>query len=736
MTHMELTRRTFVVTTAAACGGLILGVYSTAANAASINPQSWLPPTKKDGTELSKWVMIDPEGTVTIRSVGQEMGQGIFTAQPMMFAEELSVDWRMIRTMHANTHRHVMNDNEYGNGPYFGYGIMKSGASANVIGTRVLYQQAGASARERLKAAAAQAWGVDRSQVAAIDGVLSSGNSRGTYGEFATAAAAIQLSEEPTIKTPDQYTLMGTSVARLDVPSKVNGSAEYGIDARLPGMVYAAVMVSPVPGGTLKSYDFDAIADRPGIIQAVGLETGPDYDWTGDTWGYNSALRSGVAVVADSWYRAKTALELMPKEWDDGPGGGTSNEGMFAARRALLDVSGEVLEGEEGEGVLGILANSNRLVSADYQRPYASHSPIEPMNATVSMADNRVDVFVSTQDPPGALKVTAHQMGVELSQVYLHPAFLGGGFGRRLDNGEVRQTAEIARQVGRPVKLVWTREEDTRQNPMRSLAAVRLTASLDRNGIPEAFLARTASESLYAARRIETIYDTIPNQRHEYHSVPSHIPTTYLRGVWAGLYGFMSEQFVDEMALAGGHDPLDFRFELTRDKPGWQPILAVLKERSGFTTDLPRGEGMGVAISEEHAVISAMAATVTVSRRGQLRVEKIVSVVDSGHMVNPLTCIEQMEGGIALELSHTLRGAIEIRGGQVVSNNFDTYQLARISDMPEVDVIVANSGGERWGGIGERGLGPLAPSIANAIYFATGKRVRSTPLINHDLSWS
>ena len=567
----------------------------------------------------------------------------------------------------------------------------------------------------------------------AKDGVLSSGNNTGTYGAFATQAAAIQLPEEPTIKSPDQYTLIGTSVARLDVPAKVDGSAIYGIDARLPGMVYAAVQVSPVPGGTLKSYDFDAIKDRPGIIQAVRLETAPDYEYR-DTFGYDSSLKNGVAVVADSWYRAKTALELMPKEWDDGPGAGTSSEGMFAARRALLDVPGEVLEGEDS--VLGILANSNRVITADYQRPYASHSPMEPINATVSVAENRVDVFVSTQDPPGALRVAAHQLGVELSQVHLHPAFIGGGFGRRLELSEIRQTVEIARQVGRPVQLVWTREEDNMQSPMRSLAAVRLTASLDANGMPEAILARTATEQLYASRRITTIYETIPNQRHEYHSVDSHIPITYLRGVWEGLYGFMTEQFVDEMALAGGYDPLDFRFELTRDIPDWQPVLAVLKERSGFTTDLPRGEGMGVAITDEAAVIGAMCATVTVSRRGQLRVEKIVSVIDSGNMVNPLTCIEQVEGGIAQELSHTLDGAIEIRGGQVVSTNFDTYKLARIADMPVLDVNVALSGGERWGGIGERGLGPLAPAIANAIYFATGKRVRSTPLINHDLSWS
>jgi isoquinoline 1-oxidoreductase beta subunit len=733
MTHMELTRRGFVIAAAAAGGGMILGIATPSARAAAVNPQSWMAPTDKDGVEINIWLSIDPEGHVTVRAVSQEMGQGIFTAQPMMLNEELQADWQMIRVMHADTHRHVMNDNLYsqGNHPYFGvFGIFWTEASGSIIGSRIPYQQAGASARERLKAAAAQAWGVDRSQVSAKDSVLTSGSRSANYGEFATQAAAIQLPEEPAIKTPDQYTLMGSSVARLDVPLKINGSAVFAIDARMPGMVYAAVQVSPVPEGTLRSFDFDAVKDRPGVIQAVELvpnpEAGPDD---------HSRLHSGVAVVADSWYRAKTALDLMPKEWDAGPGGGATTESMFASRRALLNESGTGLD-DNDPAALGMIANSSRVITADYERPYIPHAVMEPINAAISVTDSRVDVFVSTQAPPVSMKVAADQLGVELDRIYLHPTFLGGGFGRRSKGDDVRQVAEIARQVGRPVKLVWTREEDIMHNPMRSMAVARLTASLGADGMPEALFTHNVSEELYATRGVGIGPYDIPGQHHEYHVVESHIPTTYLRDVWSGLYGFMTESFIDEMALAGGHDPLDFRIGLTRDVPRWQTALTTLKAKSGYTTDLPRGEGMGIGIHENHGTIVAHAATVTVSRRGQLRVEQVVSVFDPGHVVNPLTCVEQIESGISFELSHTIRGGMEIRNGQIASNNFDTFQITRISDMPQVDINIALSGGDRWGGIGEVGAGPIAPAVANAIYFATGKRVRTTPLTNHDLSWS
>ena len=759
MTNMDLTRRTFVVTTAAAGGGLMLGVGVTPATAAQVSPQPWMAEPDKDVLEINRWVAIDPGGVVTIRASTQEMGQGIFTATPMMLNEELQADWNMIHTVHADVHRHVVNDYEYAQGIdllYGQFGAMHTEASASVVTLRAPLQQAGASARERLKAAAAAAWGVNASQVVAKDSVLTSGNNTGTYGEFATAAASIQLPEEPSIKTPDQFTLIGTSVARLDTPLKVNGSARYGMDTRLPGMLYAAAEASPVPEGRLVGYDASAILDRPGVVKVVELvqERHPEVN-------YESFLRSGVAVVADSWYRAKTALELMPKEWDDGPGAGATTANMFETWWPLLDVPGVEQSNNEGNA-LEVIAGASNVIRADYQRPFTSHATMEPLNATVSIADDRVDLYISSQRPDNALEVVAEQTGYDISQCYTHPTFLGCGFGRRASNDDVRQAAEIARQVGGAVKTVWTREEDFRQAQMRSMTVARLEGALGPDGIPSAVFSRSAAQEPYA-RSLQFPY-SIPNQHHEGHQpvtmpyevadangdlpyrirnrhpdaplVESHIPGTHLRDVSRGLYDFVKEQFFDEMALAGGWDPLELRIEMTQHRPEWRAVLQTLKEVSGYTMDLPRGSGMGVAIHEGGRSIVAHATTVSVSRRGQLSVEKVVVVVDAGHVVSPALVTYQMQSGLIFELGHALRAGIEIRGGRVVSDNFDTYQLTRIGEMPEVEVHFALSGGERWGGIGEMGVGVTGPAVANAIFAATGNRVRSTPILSHDLSWS
>ena len=727
MTNMDLTRRTFVVTTAAAGGGLMLGVSAAlSASAAGVNVQPWLSPTEKDGTEINQWVAIDPEGVVTVRAGCSEMGQGVFTSIPQMLAEELQVDWNMVRAQYVDYTRHVNNDNLYGR---------TSTTASQVVRTfRIPVQQAGASARERLKAAAATAWGVDRSQVAAKDGVLSSGNRTGTFGEFANAAAAIQLPEEPAIKTPDQYTLIGTSLARLDTPLKVNGSAQFGIDARLPGMVYATVQTCPVQSGSLRSFDFDAVKDRPGVIQAVELRavegaTGRD------------ALTDGVAVVADTWYRAKTALELMPIEWDFGPGGNSSNESLFAERLALLDMPGEPsVEGEYNRGdALGVIANGSNVVTAEYLRPYEAHAPMEPMNATVSVGGSRADLYVGSQNFASALNIVADQTGVDTTNVQVHALFLGGGFGRRGKNEEVRQAAEIARQVGLPVKMVWTREEDFLQSRPRAMGVQRFSAAIGPNGLPEALFIRTVGDlrGVWSrGRGRELLPYAVPNEYYDFHKLTSHIPWHYLRGVWYGLFGFAVESFVDEMALAGGWDPLEFRIELTKHLPDEQLVLNTLKEKAGFTLDLPRGEGMGIGLHQEAQTMCAACSTVSVSRRGQLRVEKMVWSVNPGHVLNPHVAVEQVESATIYELSSVLRTGLEIRNGRVMNNNFDTFQIARIGDTPEIEVHFALTRGERWGGMGEPGTGAVGSSIANAIFQATGKRIRSTPFKNHDLSWS
>ena len=721
MTNMDLTRRTFVVTTAAAGGGLLLGVGS--ASAAVVNGTPWMAPTDKAGTEINHWIAVDPEGVITVQVGQQELGQGPFTYGPMIVNEELHGDWTMIRAQYADSHRHVMNDGLYER--------MGTAGSGGVRRSRVYLQQAGASARERLKAAAAAAWGVDASTVAAKDSVLSSGNNSGTYAEFATAAAQIAFAEEPAIKTPDQYQLMGTSVARLDTPLKVNGAAKFGIDARVPGMVYAAVKASPVPWGTFLGgrrmpdpYDPATVLDRPGVIQVVQLDAVDGRTGTSD-------LQNSVAVIADTYYRAKTALDLLQVNWDFGSSAHVSTEGLHA--RATMRLNGNVEQLREDIGdTNGILASAASVITSDYHRPYEAHLLMEPMNATVSVTDARVDVWTGTQNPPRALTTAADQLGVDPSIVYSHNYFMGDGFGRRATQDITRQATEIARQTGLPTKLVWSREEDTMQNKNRPMGVGRFKATLGGDGLPVAFFS-----NLYGSdSRITDMPYQIPNRRHERIAIESHIPTFPHRAPGSGVNGFMIDSFIDEMAIAGGWDPLEWRLALTTERDDWQLVLNTQKANSGWTTDLPRGEGMGIGIIESHGSIVSSVATVTVSRRGQLRVEKVVVAYDCGHVVNPTIAAGQMEGATVFELSHTLVGGMNIQGGMVVNPNFDKYELLRIGAMPEVEVYAALSGGEKWGGLGEPAVPPLGGAVANAIFFATGKRVYSSPIKNHDLSWS
>jgi isoquinoline 1-oxidoreductase beta subunit len=615
-------------------------------------------------------------------------------------------------------------------------------------------------------------------------GVLSAGNHSGTYGEFAGRAALIQLDQEPAIKEPEEFVLIGTPVHRVDTPAKVTGAAKFGIDAMLPGMVFAAVKSVPVPGGSLKSFDFEAIRSMPGVIQAVALKRPADANHLNA-----NALREGVAVVADTWYRAKTALDVMPIEWEFGEWSRFSNESLETEWRALLDLPGEP-ELTDTDGTLaanrfaygekinvgdaiGVIDASDKVVTADYVRPYSAHACMEPMNCTVSIANGRADVYTSSQTPDAAVRMVAGMTGIEIANVHVHVGYLGGGFGRRLANDYVAQATAIAMEVGRPVKLIWTREEDIMQNPMRPMGVARLKSALGDDGLPIALFARFVGEDDCRARQF-CAYN-LDHEYYDWHEKTSNLPVGSLRGTDSGLWGFAIESFTDELAIAADQDPLDFRIALTKHLPDWQVVLQILKEKSGYATDLPRGEGMGVAVSETHGTICAQCCTVSVSRRGQLRVEHFTTVVDSGNVVSPNIAVDQVNSCIAYELSHALRAGIQLRDGSVVNNNFDTYQVLRIHEMPTSEVILAMSGRNRWGGnsppvalgasnnaaieayraglvtparkdprraaFGWGGLGEpnsfaTPPAVANAIYQATGKRIRSTPFSQHDLSWA
>jgi isoquinoline 1-oxidoreductase subunit beta len=726
-----LSRRTFIQASAVIGGGLMIGFHMPMAKAAKIEPKPWTP--VEQGTEVNAWLAIGADGTVTIRVPHTEMGQGGLTSVAMLIAEELDVPWDKIQTVFADPNRHIRNNKEYK--------VMTTHGSQLVALQHPHLMQAGASARERLKEAAAKAWGVQRSAVEAKQGVLKAGNRSAPYAEFAAAAAKVQLDQEPAIKKdPKQWWLLGKPTQRLDIPHKVNGSAQYAIDTRVPGMVYAAVKASPVPWGRLKGYNFDAIKGRPGVIAAVELKA---VDGKRD----QSDMQNAVAVVADSWYRAKTALELMPVEWDFGDSAKQSTQSLYDEGHKLFEQKGKVVSKEDAKAV-EIVASSKKVVTADYERPFETHARMEPINATVHVQADRVDVWSPTQAQDAAVLLVADQLGRDPKDVYAHTMFLGGGFGGNGAGGTAvtRQAAEISKQVGKPVKVVWTREEDIAQDKARPLHMARLTASLNDKGLPEAIVTRAVWAPIGGVDRwsgflvgdygIANMPYVIPNRQHERTSMNTHVPSSTHRAPGANQTGFMTESFVDEIAIAGGWNPLDWRIEMTKGKPDWQLVLNTLKEKSGFRTDLPKGEGMGVAVVESHGTIAGACATVTVSRRGQLTVEKVVVVLDCGHLINPHTGAEQTEGSVCWELSHAWLGGLEFKDGRFTNTNFDTYNLVRIDQMPQVETHFALSGGTKWGGLGEPAGPPTPPAVANAIWYAAGKRIRSTPFRLHDLSWA
>lgn len=759
MTNFEINRRKFIVTGASAAGGMMLG-FHIPAHAAAIMDEPWM--ATDGGQEVNAWLVIDPDNTVTIRVGQSEMGEGVFTGMPMLVAEELQCDWANVKAVYADANRNARQKAE----PYMVaagaaketdgvYQRMSTGGSGAVRRSRIYLAQAGASARERLKQAAANAWGVDRSVVTAENGILSSGGNSGTFGEFAAAASTIQLESEPAIKTPDQYQLLGTSVARLDTPLKVNGAAVYGIDTQVPGMVYAAVEVSPVPGGRLVSYDFDAVKDRPGVMAAYRLGDGGI-----GTLNFNleevanrvTGIQSGVAVIADSYYRALTALQLMPKEWDAGGHGDVSDTSIIeAALEALANPDDPTYNPADSVGdARAVIAASSNVVEATYVTPYLEHACMEPMNCTAHVTADRADIWVSTQNPPRSLSVAAEEAGLPEEKVHVHTAFLGTGFGRRLRQDEVRQATAIAKALGEPVKVIWTREETTRQGKFRPYSTYHFTASTDADGKPEAYWNRIVSHSIFNHQIPQFMQDGIdgqaveglderlpyafPNKQVDYAIRDSHLPVHWWRSVGASQNAFAIESFIDELAHAAGADPLDFRLSLMPEGSQFRRPLEMAAEEAGWTTDLRRGEGMGIGLAEAFGTVSAQVAYVTVSRRGQLRVESIDVAIDCGHVIHPKLVEMQMESSVVFGLTAALYGEIHIKNGAVVEDNFDQYQMLRINEMPEIRTHFALSGGDKWGGVGEPAVPPVAPAVTNAIFAATGKRIRRLPIRNHDLN--
>jgi isoquinoline 1-oxidoreductase subunit beta len=722
----QINRRQFMITTTVVGGAFVLGfaLPSRRAQAATIAGKPWTSPTA-GGTEVNAWLIIGSDESITIRVAQSEMGEGVFTSMPMLVAEELECDWTKVRAEYASVNRSVRENRVYQR--------MATNGSGAVRRSREYLQQAGASARARLIAAAAQQWGVPARECLAENGkVIHSASGRQlTYGAIAAAAAQVKLDAEPAIKTPDQFRLLGRSLNRLDVPLKVNGSATYGIDVRLPDMLYASIMTCPVFGGQLKHHDFAAIKSLPGVRAAVEVP-------------------NGVAVVADSFWRAKTALEVMPMTWDFGAHADANSETFRKTFRQALDKPGVVAK-EEGDALAAINAAA-KVVEADYEVPYLAHACMEPMNCTAQVGPERVDLWVGTQNPEAALAAAAEITGVALENVYLHNCFLGGGFGRRGNTDHVKQAVMVAKALGgRPVQLIWTREEDIRHDWYRPMAAIRFRAGLDVNGQPTAYFNRSATHSILAGIRADNVKDGIdrtsveglanipygfPQYRIEHLIQSTHVPVWFWRSVGASQNGFAVEGFIDELAYAAGKDPVELRRQLLKGHSDWLHVLDTAAQKAQWGKTMPSGTAQGIAIVESYGSIVAEVAEVSVSKRGEVRVERVVCAVDCGHVVNPLTVAEQIEGSVVWGLTAALYGQITIEQGRVVEGNFDDYPMLRLDAMPEVETHLALTGGSKWGGIGEPGVPPIAPAVCNAIFKITGKRIRSLPLRNHDLIWA
>jgi isoquinoline 1-oxidoreductase beta subunit len=792
---VDLNRRDFLASTAAVGGTMVLGFFlpPTSAQAAAIEGQPWYHDAMVP--EINAWLTIAPDDTVTIRVAQTEQGSGVFTSCPMMVAEELQCDWSKVKAEYASPQRNVVEKapewtlpvpgggdptirdggGEPGSAKNFTgvYRRLDTNSSGSVRESRYYLQLAGAEARERLLLAAAEKWQVPTSELAAKDSVVTHTPSgrRTTYGALAARAAQIKLPnpEKIKIKGPDQFTLIGTEQKNLDVPLKVTGKAIYGIDVDLPGMLYAAVKGCPVFDGKLKSYDFGVIKNRPGVhsvveIEGKGSRKNANYGTSGQEYRY-----AAVAVVADSWWRAKTALDLMPIEWDVGENGRRNSEEMFKADFETMKRSGTVVL-EEGGSYADAKRNAAKVVEATYTVPFLAHARMEPGNATAMVTPDRVDVWTGDQSPQFGLLRAADEAGVAPEKVFIHTTFLGGGYGGGGGSDQIRQAVAIAKTLnGRPVKVLWTREEDMRLgDKYRPMGVARFEAALDSDGWPLGINYRTNGDrydrgSVPAGTHLNMVSENavqglsilpyfIPTQFYDVHTQNSHVPVGFRRSTGSGVNVFYFESFIDELAHAAGRDPYEYRRELIarntkfHNREDWLKALDMVAEISGWGKPLPEGWARGIAIDDRRraqptrtvTALCAEVATVSVTRSGLVRLERVDVVFDQGFsLVNPLSVRKQIEGQIAFALSDAMWQEITIKDGRTVEGNFDVYQVARMADYPpQINIQFLKTDNKWISGVGEEAMPQLPPAMANAIFRITGKRIRSLPFEKQNLSWA
>jgi isoquinoline 1-oxidoreductase subunit beta len=711
----QIDRRSFLASVAAVGGALALGFeipFGPRAGRASAAAR-----------EITAWIVIEPDDTVIIRVAKSEMGQGSFTALAMLVAEELECDWSKVKAEFAPPHENRKRNRVWGN--------MSTGASRSISASQNDLRRAGATAREMLIAAAAASWKVPASECAAASGTIThlpSGRSV-TFGRIGTAAAAITPPAQVALKDPKDWKLIGTRQNRLEVADKVTGKPIYAIDVRLPNMLYAAILQCPVFKGTVRSVDETKLAGLKGVRRVV-------------------KQTDAVAVVADTWWQAKKAAAMLPVTWDLGDNAGVSSGTIREEVRAGLSAADARVGRSDGD-VDRALALAARRIEADYEVPFLAHATMEPQNCTAHVTAEQAEIWAPTQDGETALAIAADASGLPPGKVVVHKMMLGCGFGRRgIFQDFVRQAVLIAKEVGQPVKLVWTREEDIRHDFYRPVAAARMTGGLDADGTPIAWKIRTAGQSIIAAVSprvmqfgvdrnflqglLEDMPYDVPNYRVDFAMRNTHVPVGVWRSVNHSQNAFFKEGFVDELAHAAGSDPYLFRRKLLARKPKQLAVLDAVAAKAGWGSPLPPGVFRGIAIHDSQNSICAQVVEASVASDAKVHVQRVVSAIDAGHVVNPLTVELQTESAVVYGLTAALYGEITIADGRVEQSNFNDYPMLRLADMPRVETVIVASGGF-WGGVGETPVPPLAPALCNAIFFATGKRIRSLPLKNHDL---
>lgn len=715
----KLSRRGFLSATSAMGGGLMVGFHvpGLAQSPAGAPP------------ELNAWVQIQPDETIVIRIARSEMGQGTLTGLAQLVAEELECDWARVKTEYPTPGQNLARNRAWGS--------MSTGGSRGIRDSHDYVRKGGALARALLIQAAANQWNVSVVECTTAAGFVQHGSKKLSYGQLAAEAAKLAPPADIPLKPASAWKLAGRPIKRLDTKAKLDGSQVYGMDLQLPGLLNAAIKDCPVFGGKVKSFDAAAVMSRPGVKKVVQV---------GD---------SAVAVVADTWWRAKTALEALPIVWDEGPNATQNSADTAAVLKAGLDAPEAAVGSSQGD-VKAALAGAARRVEAVYSYPHQNHATMEVMNATAKWTPERCEVWTPTQNGEAALAAAAEASGLPPAQCEVYKLHLGGGFGRRgAVHDWVRQAVAIAKELpGTPVKLIWSREEDMLHGRFHPVTQCKLTAGLDAAGKLTALHMRISGQSIIAGIFPQNIKDgkdpavfqglnaggaegalgyTVPNLLIDHAMRNPAVPPGFWRGVNLNQNAVYLECFLDEVAHAAKRDPLELRRELLANSPKHLAVLNAVAAKAGWGKPRAKGRHLGLAQIMGFGSYVAACAEVSVSKKGELKIHRIVAATDPGHAVNPQQIAAQVEGSFVYGLSAALFGEITLKDGRVEQQNFDTYPVLKMADMPAVETICMPSGGF-WGGVGEPTIAVAAPAVLNAIFAATGKRIRDLPLRKHSLA--